>query len=65
MVATWTKNKSHFDNFVHAMQLKITGNVRVTIFLLFMPKPGEIPIFRTILAKLSIFAYISLKIGYL
>ena len=27
-------------------------------------KPGEIPIFRTFLAKFSIFAYISLKIGY-
>ena len=27
-------------------------------------KPGEIPIFRTFLAKFSILAYISLKIGY-
>ena len=28
------------------------------------PKPGEILIFRTFLAKFSILAYISLKIGY-
>ena len=27
-------------------------------------KPGEIPIFRTFLAKFSILAYISLKISY-
>ena len=30
-----------------------------------MPKPGEIPIFRTFVAKFSIFAYISLKIGHI
>ena len=50
---------------LNAMQLTLTENVRITSSLLCISqKPGEIPIFRTFLVKYSIFAYISLKMGY-
>ena len=46
------------------MQLKLTENVRIIFPLIYKPKPGEIPMFKTFVAKFSIFAYISLTIGY-
>ena len=45
----------HFEKHLHGMVLKLSGHVRNTIFLLYMQKPGEIPIFGTFLAKKLIF----------
>ena len=49
---------------VDCMVLKLTVYIRNVIFFSYKPKFGEILIFRTFLAKFSILAYISLKIGY-
>ena len=45
------------------MVLKLPVYIRNAIFFSHKPKTGEIPKFRTFLAKFSILAYISLKIG--
>ena len=55
----------HFEKCMHVMQLKLTEYVRITIALFYKPKPGEVIMIRTSLAKFSIFAYISVKIGYI
>ena len=41
----------HFEKYMHGMVLKLSGHVKNTISLLYKPKPGEIPIFGTFLAK--------------
>ena len=44
------------------MDLKLTEHVKSTISLLYIQKPGEVPIYGTFLAKKTILAFISLKI---
>ena len=54
----------HFEKKNNCMVLKLTVYIRNVTSSLISPKPGEIPILKTFLAKISILAYISLKIGY-
>ena len=49
---------------VYCMVLKLTSCKRKVISFSYKPKLGEISIFKTFLAKFSILAYISFKIGY-
>ena len=64
----------HFEKYLHGMVLKLSGNVRNTISLLYEQKtgpekPGEILIFGTFLAKKKMiffyFGLFSLKIRFL
>ena len=55
----------YFENDLDAMELKLTEYIIITISLLYKPKTQVMSdLFRTFLTKFSIFAYISLKVGY-
>ena len=41
----------HFEKYLHAMMLKLTEQVGITILFCISKKPGEILIFRTFIAK--------------
>ena len=63
MVATWENFKMPFwKKYLNALQLKLTKYVRITISLLYIKsKKPKFRCLELVLAKFSIFAYISLK----
>ena len=63
----WEKLSHHFEKYLHAMELKLSGYVRINIPLLYinlkMKKPGEIPIFTTFMVKILNFHNFFTKIA--
>ena len=58
--------KNHyFEQYLQSVVLNVTVYVQNIISFFYKQKTGEILIFRTFLAKNSILAYVSLKIGKL
>ena len=52
----------YFEKYLHSMVLNLTVSVINIIPFFYKQKPGEIPVFRIVLAKNYILTYISLKI---